>query len=154
MVRQDQVRRAQEETANADRRMFTREQRLIHHEVAAKFDRTSCPYLFNQSCGIWNVECHQGCGYIHLSSSTPTSMRKKCCIYGLLSELSPNFDQDTMLRFALDQLPAFMKNGLYSREFDQQSTKYTTYLQWQLPSRYAIILAKAYLQDQCVTLSG
>ena len=39
--------------------------------MATRFDPTSCTYLFNQTCGIWNQECRQGCGYIHLSSSTP-----------------------------------------------------------------------------------
>ena len=33
-------------------------------------------YLFHQPCGIWNVPCRYGCGYIHLSSSTPGTRKK------------------------------------------------------------------------------
>jgi hypothetical protein len=127
LVRQDPVHRAQERVPDNDRRRGAREQRPIHHEMATKFDCASCSYLFNQPCRMWNVECRQGCGYIHLSSSTP-STRRKCCANGLLSEASLNFDQDTILRFALDQLPAFMKSVLYSQELDQQSTKYNNLL--------------------------
>jgi hypothetical protein len=83
LVRQDPVRRAQEQSANTVRRRDVREQHPIHHEMATKFDRTSRSYLFNQPCGIWNVECRQCCGYIHLSSSMP-STRRKCCANGLL----------------------------------------------------------------------
>jgi hypothetical protein len=45
-----------------------------------------------------------------------------------VSEASPKFDQDAMLRFALDRLPTFTKNFIWSQLFDQQSTKYNIYL--------------------------
>jgi hypothetical protein len=38
-------------------------------------------YLFHQPCGLWNEPCVHGCGYIHLSNSTPGT-RKKCCVNG------------------------------------------------------------------------
>ena len=66
LVRQDPVCREQEQNANTLRRRVVREQCPIHHEMATKFDCTSPSYLFNQLCGIWNVECRQGCGYIHV----------------------------------------------------------------------------------------
>jgi hypothetical protein len=127
LVRQDPVHRAQEQVADNDRRRGAREQRPIHHEMATNFDRASRSYLFNQPCRMWNVKCCQGCGYIHLSSSMP-STRRKCCANGLLSEASLNFDQDPILRFALNQLPAFVKSVSYSQELDQQSTKYNNLL--------------------------
>ena len=46
-------------------------------------------YLFHQPCGLWNEPCIHGCGYIHLSNSTPGT-RKKCCVNGLLSSDSDN----------------------------------------------------------------
>ncbi len=46
-------------------------------------------YIFHQPCGLWNEPCVHGCGYIHLSSSTPGS-RKKCCLNGRLSSVSDN----------------------------------------------------------------
>jgi hypothetical protein len=46
----------------------------------------------------------------------------------MLCEWSSDFDQDAMLRFALDQLPAFMRSVIHSHQFDQQSTKYNNLL--------------------------
>ena len=49
-------------------------------------------YLFHQPCGLWNEPCVHGCGYIHLSNSTPGT-RKKCCVNGQLSSASDNFEE-------------------------------------------------------------
>ncbi len=42
-----------------------------------------------------------GCGYIHLSNSTPGT-RKKCCVNGRLSSASHNFDEELMMGYLLD----------------------------------------------------
>ena len=144
LVRQDPVRRAQEQSANTVRRRVVREQRPIHHEMATKFDRTSSSYLFNQPWGIWNVKCRQGCGYIHLSSSTP-STRRKCCANGLLSEASLNF-----IRMPCWGLPLTNYRLLWGMLYivinlTNKARNITIYLQWLLP-RYAITLDVADLQ--------
>jgi hypothetical protein len=64
-------------------------------------------YLFHQPCGLWNEPCVHGCGYIHLSNSTPGT-RKKCCVNGLLSSVSDNFEEGLMMGYVLDELPAFV----------------------------------------------
>ncbi len=65
-------------------------------------------YLFHQPCGLWNDPCVHGCGYIHLSNSTPGT-RKKCCINGHLSSASDNFDEELMMGYVLDELPVFVR---------------------------------------------
>ena len=32
-------------------------------------------YIFHQTCRLWNAPCVHGCGYLHLSSSTPGSRK-------------------------------------------------------------------------------
>ena len=49
------------------------------HEMACKC--VNGEYLFHKPCGLWNEPCVHGCGYIHLSNSTPGT-RKKCCVNG------------------------------------------------------------------------
>jgi hypothetical protein len=44
------------------------------HEMACKC--INGEYIFHQPCGLWNEPCVHGCGYIHLSSSTPGSRKK------------------------------------------------------------------------------
>jgi hypothetical protein len=65
-------------------------------------------YLFHQPCGLWSEPCVHGCGYIHLSNSTPGT-RKKCCVNGLLSSASDNFDEDLMMGYVLDELSVFVR---------------------------------------------
>ena len=91
--------------------------------MATKFDTSSCTYLYNQPCGLWNEECCHGCGYIHLLSST-SSTKKKCCANGALSSVSCNFDEALMMRFALDKMPLFMRLATTRHKFCQDCTKY------------------------------
>ncbi len=70
-------------------------------------------YIFHQPFGLWNAPCVHGCGYIHLSSSTPGS-RKKCCANGCLSSASDNFDKELMMDHDLDLLPQFLRQVITS----------------------------------------
>ncbi len=77
-------------------------------------------YVFHQPCRVWNAPCRYGCGYIHLSTSTPGT-RKKCCANGCLLSVSEEFDEELMVNYELDPLPDFLhKNGLYTKIFDIQ----------------------------------
>ncbi len=80
-------------------------------EMACKF--INGQYIFHQPCGLWNAPCVHGCGYIHLSSSTPGS-RKKCCANGRLSSASDNFDKELMMDHDLDKLPKFLRQVITS----------------------------------------
>ena len=81
-------------------------------------------YLFHQPCCLWNEPCVQGCGYIHLSNSTPGT-RKKCCVNGRLSSASDNFDEDLMMGYVLDELPVFVRKVIStSNKFSQKSSMY------------------------------
>jgi hypothetical protein len=81
-------------------------------------------YLFHQPCGLWNEPCVHGCGYIHLSNSTPGT-RKKCCVNGLLSSASDNFDEGLMMGYVLDELPVFVRQVISnSNKFSQKSSTY------------------------------
>jgi len=80
--------------------------------MACKF--VNGEYIFHQPCGLWNVPCRYGCGYIHLSSSTPGT-RKKCCANGRLSSVSEEFDEELMVEYELDQLPDFLRCILFTR---------------------------------------
>jgi hypothetical protein len=81
-------------------------------------------YVFHQLCGIWNVPCRYGCGYIHLSTSTP-GIRKKCCTYGRLSSVSEEFDEELMVNYELDPLPDFLRCILFTKmDFTQKSLTY------------------------------
>ena len=83
-------------------------------DMACKF--VNGEYIFHQPCGLWNVPCRYGCGYIHLSSSTPGT-RKKCCPNGRLSSVSEEFDEELMVEYELDQLPNFLRShGFISTE--------------------------------------
>ena len=95
----------------------------VFYEMATKFDTSSHTYLYNQPCGLWNEECHHGCGYIHLSSST-SSTKKKCCANGALSSVSHNFDEELKMRFGMDEMPLFMRLATTRRKFCQDCTKY------------------------------
>jgi hypothetical protein len=64
------------------------------------------------------------CGYIHLLSSS-SSTKKKCCANGALSSVSCNFDEGSMMRFALDEMPLFMNMVTTTTcKFCQDCTKY------------------------------
>jgi hypothetical protein len=81
-------------------------------------------YIFHQPCGLWNAPCVQGCGYIHLLSSTPGS-RKKCCTNGRLSSASDNFDKELMMNHGLEELPQFLRQAITSSpDFLQKSSTY------------------------------
>jgi hypothetical protein len=112
----DKVRRA---VARLDPEVRARESRLravargkIIHEMACTF--LNGEYLFHQPCGLWNEPCVHGCGYIHLSTSTPGT-RKKCCVNGRLSSASDNFDEELMMGYVLDKLPPFMRKAISSQ---------------------------------------
>jgi hypothetical protein len=79
-------------------------------EMACKY--INGQYIFHQPCGLWNVPCVHGCGYIHLLSSKPGS-RKKCCTKGCLSSASDNFDKELMMDHDLDNIAPFFKTGYY-----------------------------------------
>ncbi len=81
------------------------------HQMACKC--INGEYIFHQPCGLWNEPCVHGCGYIHLSSSTPGTM-KKCCINGRLSTVSDNFDEELMMDYVLDELPSFVRKVISS----------------------------------------
>ena len=81
-------------------------------------------YIFNQPCGEWNVLCKHGCGYYHLSSSTPGT-RKKCCANGRLSSLSDEFDEELTVRYDLDPFPDFMQRIVFNKtDFTLKSSTY------------------------------
>ena len=90
--------------------------------MACKY--VNCKYLSHQPCGLWNVPCRYGCGYIHLSSSTPET-RKKCCANGHLSSVSEEFDEELMVEYELDQLPHFLRRLLFTRiDMTKKSSTY------------------------------
>ncbi len=81
-------------------------------------------YIFHQPCSLWNAPCVHGCGYIHLSSSTPGS-RRKCCANGHLSSASDNFDKELMMDHDLDKLPQFLRQyTTLNPEFSKKSSTY------------------------------
>jgi len=103
----------QRATAREDPAVRARESRLRSvargkktHEMACKC--VNGEYLFHQPCGLWNEPCVNGCGYIHLSNSTPGT-RKKCCINGCLSSASDNFGEELMMGYVQDELPLFVR---------------------------------------------
>ncbi len=108
--------------------------------MATKFDTSSCTYLYNQPWWLLNEACCHGCGYIHLLSSS-SSTKKKWCANGALSSVSVscNFDEGLMMRFALDEMPLFMRMVSMTRKFCQDCTNIIIYLQWLL-QRYATIV--------------
>jgi hypothetical protein len=103
----------QRATARLDQAVRAREsrQRAVArgkntHEMMCKC--VNGDYLFHHPCGLWNEPCVNGCGYIHLSNSTPWT-RKKCCINGRLSSASDNFGEELMMGYVLDELPLFVR---------------------------------------------
>ena len=122
----DTVRRA---VARLDPEVRARESRLravargkIIHQMACEF--INGEYLFHQPCGLWNEPCVHGCGYIHLSTSTPGT-RKKCCVNGRLSSASDNFEEELMMGYVLDELPVFVRKVISSSPtFSQKSSTY------------------------------
>ncbi len=106
---------------------MAKEQQLFCYDMATKFYNSSGTYLFSQPCRLWNEEyCHR-CGYIHLLSSI-SSTRKKCCANGVLSSVSPNFDEKLMTRFVLDKMPLFMRIVPLSHKLCQDCKKYNNLL--------------------------
>ncbi len=60
--------------ADTNQRRQAREQPFFY-DMATKFNILSRTYLYNQPCGLWNEECHHGCKYIHLLSSSSSTKR-------------------------------------------------------------------------------
>ena len=138
VAREDPVVRSLERSVDNERRAVAREdpevraresaQRAVArserpYEMACKFKNGQ--YIFHQPCGLWNQPCVHGCGYIHLSSSTPGT-RKKCCVNGRLSSVSDNFDEELMMDNVLDELPSFVRKVISSNRanFSQKSSTY------------------------------
>jgi hypothetical protein len=57
-----------------------------------------------------------------------SSTRKKCCANGVLSSVSPNFDEKLIMRFVLDEMPLFMRIVTPSCKFCQACTKFNNLL--------------------------
>jgi len=92
------------------------------HQMACTF--VNGEYLFHEPCGLWNEPCVHGCGYNHLSTSTPGT-RKKCCVNGHLSSARDNFDEELMMGYVLDKLPPFVRKTISSsNQFSQRSSTY------------------------------
>jgi hypothetical protein len=85
------------------------------NRAAARAKRTynmACKYKygefhFGQPCGSWSIPCVRGCGYIHLSSSTPGT-RKTCCANGRMSINSNNWNSKLLANLELREFPLFM----------------------------------------------
>ncbi len=54
--------------------------------------------------------------------------KKKRCANGALSSVSCNFDEGLMMRFALDEMPLFMRMVITRCKFCQDCTKYNNLL--------------------------
>ncbi len=94
----------------------------ITYPMVCKYEHGD--YLFHQPCGLWNEPCVHGCGYIHLSNSTPGT-RKKCCVNGRLSSASDNFEEGLMMGYVLDELPVFVRKVISKgNNFSQKSSTY------------------------------
>jgi hypothetical protein len=120
--------RRQEQIADTNQRRLAREQPFFY-EMATKFDTSSCTYLYNQPCGLWNEEYCHGCGYNHLLRLSSSSfIKQKCCANGALSSVSCNFDKGMMLRFALEEMSLFMRMVTTTCKFCQDCTKYNNLL--------------------------
>jgi len=119
----------QQAVARLDPEVRARESRLravargkMIHQMACTF--VNGEYLFHQHCGLWNEPCVHGCGYIHLSTSTPGT-RKKCCVNGHLSSASDKFDEELMMGYVVDKLPPFVRKAISSsNQFSQRSSTY------------------------------
>jgi hypothetical protein len=165
--RTDPANRILEQITDTNQRRLAREQPFFY-EMATKFDTSSCTYLYNQPCGLWNEECHHGSGYIHLSSST-SSTKKKCCANGALSSVSHNFDKELKMRFGMDEMPLFMKLATTRHKFCQDCTNIMgprgaihvnnlqapcrAFLWWDLSWREHVNVTYSYLDSTCFWIS-
>ncbi len=81
-------------------------------------------FHFGQPCGSWSLPCVHGCGYIHLLSSTPGTM-KKCCANGCMSINSNHCNSKLLTNLELREFPSFMRQALSSSpEFCNHSSTY------------------------------
>jgi hypothetical protein len=81
-------------------------------------------FHFGQPCGSWSIPCVIGCGYIHLSSSTPGT-RKKCCANGCMSINNNNCNSKLLANLELREFPLFMQQAMSSSpEFCHHSSTY------------------------------
>ncbi len=130
--------RSLEQSAKTEQRAVAREDPVVRARESAqravarseKTHQMACKcingeYILHQPCGLWNEPCVHGCGYIHLSNSTPGT-RKKCCVNGRLSSVSDNFDEELMMDYGLDELPSFVRKDISSNSanFLQKSSTY------------------------------
>jgi len=119
-TRQRAVARLDPEVRARESRLWAVARGKMIHQMACTF--VNGEYLFHQPCGLWKEPCVHGCGYIHLSTSTPGT-RKKCCINGRLSSASDNFDKELMMGYVLDKLPPFVRKAISSsNQFSQRSS--------------------------------
>lgn len=92
--------------------------------MATRYNLTREEYVFHQPCGTWTAVCKHGCGYMHLSSSTPAS-RNKCCAGGRLSHgNSASWNEELDNWFTLEHLHQFMHPILSSQNFSRDSSSY------------------------------
>ncbi len=108
----------QEQIADTNWRRLAREQPFLY-DMATKFNTSSCTYLYNQPCGLWNEECHHGCGYIHLLSSS-SSTKKKCCAIGALSSVS-DIGHGFMLSLSIAKWRNLLDSQLLVYDGDKQA---------------------------------
>ena len=95
-------------------------------EMAFRYNSLTGEYLFHQPCGEWNSPCVHGCGYMHLSTSSPGT-KKKCCAGGKLAYGSATYNLELLMLFDLDPLPEYMRNVMMTPEFSKYSTTYNNY---------------------------
>jgi hypothetical protein len=91
--------------------------------MATKFDISTGKFIFHQPCKLWNVDCCNGCGYIHLLSSTRET-RGKYSADSLLSSVSLNFDKGLMMSIALNELPVFIRRVFIVINFQRNKIIY------------------------------
>jgi hypothetical protein len=66
--------------------------------------------------------------WVHSSVEFIKFHKKKYCANGALSSVSCNFDEGLMMRFALNEMPLFMRMVTMTHKFCQDSTKYNNLL--------------------------
>ena len=137
LAREDPHRREVEQAADTASRRLARAQRR-YEDMACIYNPSTRDYKFNQPCGTWNKPCRYGCGYMHLSSSTPGTL-KLCCVNGLLAPTSP--DMHFMEEQELTPLPPFLcevidgcedfstNSSTYNNLFSMAATQVCNYLE-------------------------
>ncbi len=97
------------------------------YPMACTIDSATGERKFHQPCGVWNKPCTHGCGYMHLSNSSPGTL-KRCCANGKLSPYT-TANMESLLEYELDEMPSFMFQCMESDEsFSHDSTTYNNLL--------------------------